>query len=144
MLSDMQRNVQKQIKSATNEETKLRLKIYRNRTMTKIHRERKQEENVKVRTFIQPLKDNQNENQRMYEAVKNINKMRPKQPLVIKSDEEPTTNCETQTKIIAKYFNDIFWKDGEPMPNLQPTVMSNPFISDEIKKALSKMEIKNS
>ena len=50
----MQRNVQKQIKSATNEETKLRLKIYRNRTMTKIHRERKQEENVKVRTFIQP------------------------------------------------------------------------------------------
>ena len=104
----MQRNVQKQIKSATNEETKLRLKIYRNRTMTKIHRERKQEENVKVRTFIQPLKDNQNENQRMYEAVKNINKMRPKQPLVINPDKGLTANGETQTKIIAKYFNDKF------------------------------------
>ena len=138
----MQRNVQTQIKSATNEETKLRLKIYRNRIMTKIHRERKQEENVKVRTFIQPLIDNQNENQRMYEAVKNIKKMRPKQPLVIKSDEELTTNCETQTKIIANYFNDIFWKDGEPIPNLRPTVMSNPFTSDEIKKALSKMKMK--
>ena len=86
MLSDMQRNVQTQIKSATNKETKLRLKIYRNRIMTKIHRERKQEENVKVRTFIQPL-INQNQNQRMYEAVKNINKMRPKQLVVIKSDE---------------------------------------------------------
>ena len=55
--------------------------------MTEIHRERKQEENVKVRTFIQPLIDNQNKNQRMYEAVKNINKMRPKQLVVIKSDE---------------------------------------------------------
>ena len=112
--------------------------------MTKIHPERKQEENVKVRTFIQPLIDNQNENQRMYEAVKNIKKMRPKQPLVIKSDEELTTNCETQTKIIAKYFNDIFWKDAEPISDLRPIVMSNPFTSDEIKKAVSKMKMNKS
>ena len=76
--------------------------------MTEIHRERKQEENVKVRTFIQPLINNQNENQRMYEAVKNINKMKPKQQLVIKSDEGLTTNGEMQTKINAKYFTDIF------------------------------------
>ena len=48
--------------------------------MTKIHWERKQEENVKVRTFIQPLIDNQNENQKMYEAVKNILKMRQSSP----------------------------------------------------------------
>ena len=30
--------------------------------MTEIHRERKQEENVKVRTFLRPLIDNQNGN----------------------------------------------------------------------------------
>ena len=148
MLSDMQRNVQKQIESATNEETKFRLKIYRNRIMMEIHREKKLEENVKVRTFIQPLINNQNENQRMYEAVKkNINKMRPmrpKQPSVIKSDEGLTTNGETQTKIIAKYFTDIFWKDAEPMPDLRPTKISNPFTSNEIKKAVSKMKMNKS
>ena len=70
MLSNMQRNVQKQIESVTDEETKFRIKIYRNRIMTEIHRERKQEENLKVRTFMQSLINNQNENQRMYEAVK--------------------------------------------------------------------------
>ena len=86
--------------------------------MTEIHRERKQEENAKVRTFIQPLINNQNENQRMCGAVKNVNKMRPRQPLVIKSDEGLTTNCETQTRTIAKYFTDIFWKDAKPMPDL--------------------------
>ena len=62
-----------------------------------VHPERKQEENVTVRTFIQPL-INQNQNQRMYEAVKNINKMRPKQPLVIKFDVGLTTNGETKKK----------------------------------------------
>ena len=62
--------------------------------------------------------DNQNENQRMYEAVININKMWSKQPVVIKSDEGQTKG-KTQTKIIAKYFNDIFWKDVELMPDLQ-------------------------
>ena len=80
----------------------------------------------------------------MYEAVKNIKKMRPKQPLVIKSDKELPTNCETQTKIIAKYFNDIFWKDAEAIPDLRPTVMFNPFTSDEIKKAVSKMKMNKS
>ena len=45
--------------------------------MKEIHRERKQEENVQARTFIQPLINDQNEIQRMYEAVQNINKMRP-------------------------------------------------------------------
>ena len=62
--------------------------------------------------------ENQNENQRMYEAVININKMWSKQAVVIKSDEGQTKG-KTQTKIIAKYFNDIFWKDVEPMPDLQ-------------------------
>ena len=47
----MQRNIPKQIESATNEETKLRPKIYQNRIMTEIHRESEEEENVKVRTI---------------------------------------------------------------------------------------------
>ena len=76
--------------------------------------------------------------------LKNINKMRPKQPLVIKSDEGLTTNGNTQIKIIAKYFNDIFWKDAQPMSNLRLTVMPNPFTSDEIKKAVSKMKMNKS
>ena len=77
---------------------------------TEIQWERKQEENAKVKSFIQPLIDNQKENQRMQEAVKKINKMRPKQPLVIKSDEGLTSNGKTQTKIIAKYFKTCFGK----------------------------------
>ena len=112
--------------------------------MAEIHRERKQEKTVKVRAFMQPLIDNQNENQRMYEAFKNINKMKPKQSLVIKSDEGLTANGGTQTKIITKYFNPIVWKDAELMANLRPTVMSNPFASDEIKKAVSKMKMNKS
>ena len=70
--------------------------------------------------------------------------MRPKQPLVIKSDEGLTANGETQTKTIAKYFTDIFWEYAEPMPDLRPIEMSNPFTSDEIKKAMSKMKLNKS
>ena len=80
----------------------------------------------------------------MYETVKNINKMRPKQPLVIKTDEGLTTNGETQTKTTAKHFTDIFWKDVQPMPDLRPTEMSNPFTSDKIKKTVSKMKTNKS
>ena len=74
MLSDMQRNIQKQIESATNEETKLRPKIYQNRIMTEIHRESEEEENVKVRTFIKPLTDNQIKIRECMEQLKTFTK----------------------------------------------------------------------
>ena len=70
--------------------------------------------------------------------------MRPKHPLVIKSDEGLTANGERQTKTIAKYFTDIFWEDAERMPDLRPIEMSNPFTSDKIQKAMSKMKLNKS
>ena len=97
-----------------------------------------------MRTFVQPLINNQNENQRMYEAVKNINKMRSKQPSVKKSNEGLITNSETQTKTIPKYFTDIFWKDAARILDPRPTEMPIVFTSVEIEKAVSKMKINKS
>ena len=51
MLSDMQWNVQKQIESAANEETKFRLKIYWNQIMMEIHREKKREKKCQSENF---------------------------------------------------------------------------------------------
>ena len=80
----------------------------------------------------------------MYEAVKNINKMRSKQPSVKKSNEGLITNSETQTKTIPKYFTDIFWKDATRILDPRPTEMPIVFTSVEIEKAVSKMKINKS
>ena len=59
MLSDMQRLVQRQIESTNDENLKHQLKTHRNRILTEIHRERKIEENMKMRTIMSHLENNQ-------------------------------------------------------------------------------------
>lgn len=120
------------------------MKKYRNQILTDIHREKEFEDNGKIRKFMQQLENNQDQNQKMYDVVKLINKMKPKQPLLITSEEGQTTNEEEQSNIIAKYFKNVFYKNAELMPNLQPTPMSKPFTSSEIKTAVSKLKTNKS
>ena len=74
----------------------------------------------------------------MYQAVKNIDRMKKSSPLIVK------TNKMEQSKTIVKYFNDTFWKNVEPISDLRPTKISSPFTSDKIKKAISKMKLSKS
>ena len=92
MISIMQRAVQKQIESNSDDCLKNRLKRYRNRLLTEIHRERKQEENEKIRSNMKSLENNQDDNQKMYDAMRQINKMKPKTPLAVSSKDDQTTD----------------------------------------------------
>ena len=49
--------------------------------MTEIHREKRQEENMKIQSTMSTLERNRDENKRMYDAVRQINKMKLKSPL---------------------------------------------------------------
>ena len=144
MLSDMQRLVQRQIESTNDENLKHQLKTHRNRILTEIHRERKIEENMKMRTIMSHLENNQDENQRMYDAVRNINRIKPKSPLVVSSPDGQTTDEEEQTVIISDFFKKIFWKNAEPMRDVQPTPMTTPFTAPEIRKSVSKLKTNRS
>ena len=44
----------------------------------------------------------------MYEAVKKIKRLAPKEKLIIKTKEGLTSNEKKQSEIIAKYFKNIF------------------------------------
>ena len=64
MLSDMQRLVQKQLESTNDQNLISKLKTYRNRILTEIHREKERDENMKIRAIMNPLIDRQNENKK--------------------------------------------------------------------------------
>ena len=87
---------------------------------------------------------NQNENKKIYEAVKQINKIRPKTPLVVSSKDGQTTDEQEQSRIVSNYFKNIFHKGAELMPGLQPIPMATPFTAVEVKKAVSKLKDKKS
>ena len=74
-LSLLQRSIKIQIESCMNEENRTFLKIYRNRISTEIHFIIKNEENEKIKQTTAELENMQNDNTKMYEAVKNIKRL---------------------------------------------------------------------
>ena len=71
----LQRSIKIQIESCINKENRTFLKIYRNRILTEIHFIIKNEENEKIKQTTAELENMQNDNTKMYEAVKNIKRL---------------------------------------------------------------------
>ena len=65
----------------------------------------------------------------MYEAVKNIKRLVPKEKLIIRPKDGPNSNEKKQSEIIAKNFENIFYTNPTPMQNVLPTPMLTPLIS---------------
>ena len=78
----------------------------------------------------------------MYEAVKKIKHLRPPQKLLIKGKNGLTANPAEQSKIIAEYFKETFYKNKQQRTIIPPTPMTIPFTTNEIRKAISKMKPK--
>ena len=66
---------------------------------------------------MKSLENNQDDNQKMYYAVRQINKMKPKTPLAVSSEDGQTTDKVEQSKIITSYFKTIFCKNADPISN---------------------------
>ena len=65
----------------------------------------------------------------MYEAVKNINRLVPKEKLIIQPKDGPNSNEKKQSETIAKYFENIFCTNPAPMQDSSPTPRLTPFTS---------------
>ena len=72
--------------------------------MTQIHNVIKNEKNNNIKYALEDLERNKNDTIKIYEAVKKIKRLAPKEKLIIKTKERLTSNKKKQSKIIAKYF----------------------------------------
>ena len=90
------------------------------------------------------MENYQNDNNKMYEAIRSLKKLTPKEPLLMTSDGEYTTHEQDQADIISKYFEGMFFKDAEPMPDVQPVPMREPFSAEEVMKSTSKLKTNKS
>ena len=114
--------------------------------MTEIHNILKHAENEKIKNAVKDFESiTNNNNERMYEAVKRINKLSPKSPLLIQSENGTLTiNAKEKADTIAKYFKNVFFKNATPMSEIEPIPMRHPFTANEVRKAAQKMKLNKS
>ena len=81
--------------------------------------------------------------QRMFAPIKHMQRMKPKQHLLRCNTKEGnlTANEEEQAKLIAEHFKQQFNRDNKTVKKIEATPMRNPFITEEVHKAIG--ELKN-
>lgn len=68
----------------------------------------------------------------MYKAVRNLQRMKKKEPLVVQSGEEVTTDPDEQVTIVDYFSHRMFSLETEPE---EPKAITSLFIEAEVRKA---------
>ena len=139
-LSELQKKKHLDMNSINNKEQRLQIKQERNRILNEIHAHIKSAENEKIRNALQELENSPNDSQKMFQAVKYLQKISPKAPLLLQSTNGLTANEAEQANLIANHFNKQFNKNAEPLPKLESCKMRIPFSIDEIRKAVKRIK----
>ena len=134
--SSIQKDSDIKLNSIKDEQKIKLLKKERNKIMAQLHKIIKNEKSSNIKYALEDLERNKNDTIKMYESVKKVKRLAPKEKLIIKTKEGLTSNEKKQSEIIAKYFENIFYTNATPMHNVLPTPMSTLFASSDIRKAV--------
>lgn len=127
------------IEACQNKTKRAKLRKDRNSTMTRLHNKVKKSEERKTLKQVEEIEKAKNDT-KMFKAIKLVNRNKPKQPLLIQGEGGLKANEEQQTTIIAEYFKTQFHKNAEPLPEIKPSKMREPFTSEEIKEAIKSLK----
>ena len=140
-LSCKQKNIYNQINSTTDDQKRTELKRQRNQIMSKIHEEMGNEKRKRIEREISEIENAKNDSNRMFKAVKNIQRMKKKEQLVVESGDGITTDPDRQIEIISAFFKEMFnSSDMEEIENIPPRKMTELFNEEEVRKAINSLK----
>ena len=127
------------IENVTNNTTKNSLRRDRNEVMKTIHRKMKELDEQKLENRLKEIENSKNDSSRMFRVIKEIQRQKPKIPLLIKTETGGfTINEKEQAEIITAHFKKQFSKNTQVLNKIhsQPTAMNQPFTAKEIKSSI--------
>ena len=140
VLSEKQKNIKLQIDSNSAVDNS-QLKIQRNKILTRIHRIIKDLENKRIEQQLQEIEITKDDSTRMFQAIKHMQRCKPKAKLLIKTKEGNLTAEENdQAELIAQHFKNQFFKYETNTIEITPLPMSVPFTCDEIQRAVKTLK----
>ena len=130
------------IENVTDNTTKNSLRKDRNEIMRKIHQKMKELDKQKLENCLKEIENSKNDSMRIFRVIKEIQRQKPKIPLLIKTETGGfTINEKEQANIIAAHFKKQFSKNTQVLNKIysQPTAMNQPFTAEEIKIAIKSL-----
>ena len=140
-LSDEQKELNIKINSNIDTTTRNETRKIRNRIQQEIRAKIKMEETQTILDAVTEIEETRDNSGKMYKAIRALQNIKPKQPLLIETDNGVTTNQEEQVKIITKFFKEFSNNPNMPETlNATPQAMNRPFTTEEIKSAIKNLK----
>ena len=111
----------------------------RNEIMKTIHRKMKELDEQKLENRLKEIENGKNDFSRMFRVIKEIQRQKPKIPLLIKTETGGfTINEKEQAEIITAHFKKQFSKNTQVLNKIhsQPAAKNQSFTAEEIKNAI--------
>jgi len=141
-LSEEQKHIRLQIDNSQNIEKIKNLKKKRNVILKTIHKEVKKQQEEKLINEIEDIEKCKNDSQRMFKAIKVIQKKKSNGPILIKNNQnEFIGNTKEKIKIISEHFKKTFQcVNPEPIPDIKPQKLKDPFTEFEVIAAIKSLK----
>ena len=140
-LSSKQKQIKNKIDNNPDPNERKELRKERNQTLTKLHKLVRNEEKAIIESQIEAIENTKDDSCRMFQAIKDIKRSKPKEALLIKThDGTLTADPKKQCELIAEHFQHQFYKSAESLPDVASQPMKTPFTRTEIKGAVKKLK----
>ena len=140
-LSKQQKELRIQIDSCKDSEKRKNLKSKRNLLLAKQHKLVSKEYEKKLESEIEDIENSKDDSHRMFKAIRVIQKKRDPAPIIVKKGENLVGNTNVKIEEISKHFQKCFQCDNpEPIPDIKPQKLKNPFTVEEIEKAVKSLK----
>ena len=145
VLSAKQKDIYNKINSTNKSEDRKKLQKERNQTLTELHKEIAMHKEDKIKNTIKPLEDTKNDSNRIYRAVRDLQRLKKKTPLVIKTNDGITTDEDQQLGIITSFFKEMFQSSqSQKIKDIPAVPMTIPFTEEEISGAVKSLKTNKS
>ena len=99
-------------------------------------------ETRKLMENIQEIEDSKDDSIRMYKALKQINRSKPKSEIIVKNEQNRlTSNEKGAVEIITKFFYEMFDCEETDLEHIKPAQMKVPFTETEVRKAIHSLTL---
>ena len=140
-LSEKQKNLYQKFNSISDPGKRDQLRSERNQVINHIHKLVRKEKEQAIEREIQDIENTKDDSNRMYKAVRNLQRMKKKEPLLIKTEDGLTTDTDEQVKVISEFFKQMFTSaEACEIEAIPPTPMTIPFTEQEIHKAVKSLK----
>ena len=95
----------------------------------------------KIEREIEEIERRKDDSNRMYTAMKNIQRMKKKVPLVVEEQDGITTDPAKQAEIVTQFFQKMFTsEEAIELEDIPPKKMQKSFSEEEVRRAVNSLK----